>query len=591
MAYIALYREWRPTLFEDVVEQEHVVKTLRYSVSTGRIAHAYLFCGTRGTGKTTMAHILSRAINCLNPKDGDPCNECEVCREILSGSCVDVLEIDAASNNSVDNVRSIRDEVIYAPTKAKRKVYIIDEVHMLSTGAFNALLKTLEEPPEHVIFILATTEPHKLPATILSRCQRFDFRRISHESIMKHLDKIAAAGGTTLDDDAARLIARMSDGAMRDAISLLDQCISLGGGRIGYDDVLSVAGIVNDTFMTDFIGFMMDKNISEILSSIERLVMDGRDIAQFTEDLVLYFRNLLICKATNGQCDNLIEVPAAVLQIMKKQAGGISQDEIVYRVKELSSLESSLKWASNPRVLLEVTLIKLCTGMVAADGSISDRVAALEDRLNNGNFVLGSQSGAAGNTSISGNSPAFQAASSIPAETAAALQQTGRTSSIASAGTGTVSPAGGQAGLRASAETVKAASSPGGTASGQPNAVEFKQWPKIMDHLKSMGRMKIHSFLLNAKAVVLDENDVGLLFNAKESFTKTLVSKLEHLELIEEAIVKIAGREMKVKCLDEESFNKTSSSSKPKPSEDDELVAKARSIAEKAGLPLEILDE
>lgn len=205
MSYIALYREWRPTRFEDVVEQEHVVRTLRYSVSTGRIAHAYLFCGTRGTGKTTMAQILSRAINCLNPNEGEPCNECEICREILSGSSVDVLEIDAASNNSVDNVRSIRDEVIYAPTKSKRKVYIIDEVHMLSTGAFNALLKTLEEPPEHVIFILATTEPHKLPATILSRCQRFDFRRISQDSIVRQLNKISAADGITLDTDAAKL--------------------------------------------------------------------------------------------------------------------------------------------------------------------------------------------------------------------------------------------------------------------------------------------------------------------------------------------------------------------------------------------------
>ncbi len=583
MAYIALYREWRPTLFEDVVEQEHVVKTLRYSVSTGRIAHAYLFCGTRGTGKTTMAHILSRAINCLNPNQGDPCNKCEVCREILAGSCVDVLEIDAASNNSVDNVRSIRDEVIYAPTMAKRKVYIIDEVHMLSTGAFNALLKTLEEPPEHVVFILATTEPHKLPATILSRCQRFDFRRISHESIVKQLNKIASANNSTLEGDAAGLIARMSDGAMRDAISLLDQCISLGNSRIGYDDVLSVVGIVNDTFMTDFTESMLDKNVSSVLANIGRLVLDGRDIAHFVTDLVLYFRNLLICKATNGQCDNLVEVPASVLEIMKRQVEHISQEEIVYHVKELSALESGLKWASNPRVLLEVTLIKLC-GSISFDGSVLDRLAALESRLDRGDFVPGSHpAGKAAREMFSAPSPS---------------DNTGGSMAQVSGGSASGSPGGIPAGSPAPVET-SSGSFPGagqntGPASRQAavspaSAAEFKLWPKVMEHLKGMGRMKIHTFLLNAKAVLLNENCIGLIFEAKDSFTKTLVSKPEHLEVIEEAALKITGRDMKIMCLDEESFNKTPA--KEKPSEEDKLVQKARSLAEKTGLPLEIIDE
>ena len=596
MAYIALYREWRPTLFEDVVEQEHVVKTLRYSVSTGRIAHAYLFCGTRGTGKTTMAHILSRAINCLNPNDGDPCNQCEVCREILAGSCVDVLEMDAASNNSVDNVRSIRDEVIYAPTKAKRKVYIIDEVHMLSTGAFNALLKTLEEPPEHVVFILATTEPHKLPATILSRCQRFDFRRISHDSIVKQIDKIAKASGTALDVDAAKLIARMSDGAMRDAISLLDQCISLGGGKIGYDDVLSVVGIVNDTFMTDFIGSMLDKKVPAILENIGQLVADGRDIAHFVSDLVLYYRNLLICKATNGQCDDLIEVPAAVLEIMKKQAGGISQDDVINQVKELSALETGFKWASNPRVLLEVTLIKLCGSSSPIDGSVLGRLATLEKRLDSGNFTIGTPSaphsalGVNSQTRYTGSSAnsADSRQSSGTAGFAADSSARFTTGSPFDTSTGASIPAGASSG---SASAASPSSQAAGSASAAPSskAAEFQQWPKIMDHLKSMGKMKIHSFLLNAKAILIDENNIGLVFSSKDNFTKTLVSKLEHIELIEEAAMKITGREMKVKCIDEESLNKTSV--KAKPSGNDELVEKARSIADKVGLPLEIIDE
>lgn len=590
MSYIALYREWRPSLFEDVVEQEHVVKTLRYSVSTGRVAHAYLFCGTRGTGKTTMAHILSRAVNCLHPKDGDPCNECEICRDILAGSCVDVLEIDAASNNSVDNVRAIRDEVIYAPTKARYKVYIIDEVHMLSTGAFNALLKTLEEPPEHVIFILATTEPHKLPATILSRCQRFDFRRISQDSIVKHLNKIAQAVSVTLEPDAAGLIARMSDGAMRDAISLLDQCVSLGGGKIGYDDVLSVVGIVNDTFMTEFVGSMLDKNITAILGNISRLIMDGRDMAHFVSDLVLYLRNLLICKATKGQCSGLIDVPTAILENMKKQSDAITQDEIINQIRELSALESGLKWATNPRVLLEVTLIKLCIGVSPADTSFADRLSALENRLNSGNYVTGahpadrsdnSAFNASGSNCTSYSSVQVND-SSLSGGSTPACDPSGRELSIqpeSSIASGSPDSQGNSA---------RHASSPSQSAvSTKPE--EFQQWPKVMDYLKSMGRMTVHSFLLNAKAVMLDEDNVGLLFSAKENFTKTLVSKPEHIELIEETIFKIAGHKMKVKCLEEDSFGKTPI--KTKHNEKDELVEKARSIADKAGLPLEILDE
>lgn len=600
MSYIALYREWRPTLFEDVVEQEHVVKTLRYSVSTGRVAHAYLFCGTRGTGKTTMAHILSRAVNCLHPNGGDPCNQCEICRDILAGACVDVLEIDAASNNSVDNVRAIRDEVVYAPTKARYKVYIIDEVHMLSTGAFNALLKTLEEPPEHVIFILATTEPHKLPATILSRCQRFDFRRISQDSIITQLDKIASAEGVLLEPEAARLMARMSDGAMRDAISLLDQCISLGGGKIGYDNVLSVIGIVNDTFMTEFVQSMLDKNVPAILGNVSRLIMDGRDMAHFVSDLVLYLRNLLIYKATKGRCDGLIDVPAAIMENMKKQSGAITQDEIIRQVRELSSLESGLKWATNPRVLLEVTLIKLCGSGSPADASITDRLAAIENRLNTAGLpsctpgVPGPGPGSHPDDAARGNPFLTQAGNSPQA---GGLSQTaGLTPAGSSSRAG--NPFGEKSSSAPASVTAEGLPAQGGSA-GQssipaPPAVsakteEFPQWTKVMEHLKSTGRMKVHSFLLNVKAVMLDENDVGLLFGSKENFTRTLVSKPEHIELIEEAILKATGREMKVKCLDEKFFEKTPA--KTGRNEKDQLIEKARSIADKAGLPLEILDE
>lgn len=573
MAYIALYREWRPTRFEDVVEQEHVVKTLRHSVATGRIAHAYLFCGTRGTGKTTMAHILSRAINCINPNNGDPCNECDVCREILDGSSVDVLEIDAASNNSVDNVRSIRDEVIYAPTKAKYKVYIIDEVHMLSTGAFNALLKTLEEPPEHVVFILATTEPHKLPATILSRCQRFDFRRISQESIVKRLDKIATACGTSLDDDAARLIARMSDGAMRDAISLLDQCISLGGSSVGYDDVLSVVGIVNDTFLTDFVNSMLDGDIPKILENIGCLIMDGRDISHFASDLVLYYRNLLICKVTNGQCETLVDAPAAVLDIMRKQSAIISQGKLTRYIKELSTLESSLKWASNPRVLLEVMLIKLCGSENTDDADVLDRLKAIEERINSGNIAINQVSSAA---KLDSNSEQQENRLSRSTQQDA-VPPVDPIASTSSSGSGSVS-----SGVSASA---------GNKADNvNPNtADEFKQWPKVMDYLRSMGRMKVFSFLHNAKAVQLDDKTIGLVFSQNDSFTKTLLSKPEHMDLINEALLKVTGKDMKAKCIDEQKISTEVKKAVSHGNED--LVKKAMDIADSTGIPLEIIDE
>ena len=572
MSYIALYREWRPIRFEDVVEQEHVVRTLRYSVSTDRVAHAYLFCGTRGTGKTTMAHILSRAVNCLDSHDGEPCNQCEICREIITGSSMDVLEIDAASNNSVDNVRQIRDEVIYMPAKARRKVYIIDEVHMLSTGAFNALLKTLEEPPEHVMFILATTEPHKLPATILSRCQRFDFRRISQSSIMKQLDKISSTDGITLNQDAAALIARLSDGAMRDAISLLDQCISLGNKIIEYDDVLSVVGIVNDSFMTQFTDSMLAREIPAILENVSRLAADGRDITHFVSDLVLYYRNLLICKSTKGQCDTLIDVPTQIIQIMKKQAETITHDEIIRHVKELSALEYNLKWAVNPRILLEVTLIKLCGSGSQFDASLADRLTALEKKLEGAYFT--------------GQAAADETASAYEAVSTAATPETSCKPEtlpelVAAPETEAASVSVAAAKMNSASGTeIYVQTSPAGSP-------EFKLWPKVMKHLKDLGRMTIYAYLLNVKAVELGEDSIGLII--KESPIRASVSRLEHLKTIEEAVSRVAGREMKVKCLDEDIVQKVFSS--PKPSEGSELLKKARSIANKAGLPLEIIDD
>jgi len=547
MSYIALYRKWRPSVFEDVVEQQHVVKTLRYSVSSGRIAHAYLFCGTRGTGKTTMAHILSRAINCLNPNDGDPCNKCEACTEILSGSSMDVLEMDAASNNSVDNVREIRDEVIYAPSRARYKVYIIDEVHMLSTGAFNALLKTLEEPPAHVVFILATTEPHKLPATILSRCQRFDFRRITIESIVGRLTEITSSSDITLEKDAARLIAKMSDGALRDAISLLDQCISLGKQLITYNDVLTVIGIVTDTFISALADDILGRDINSILAKVDRLVMDGKDLAHFISDLVHYFRNLLICMVT-AEPGEILDLPVEVINVMKEQCEKASREEVIYMIKELSSLESGLKWVTNPRIMLEVTLVKLCENKaVQGDSSILERLEALERRLSSGMIQAPAQLKEKVEVkpisinAIEANKPLKAVEPSPPAPSQAAKTD------------------------------------------------YMPEWQKVLDELKSMGRRALHSFLLDSKAVRLSEGIVGIVFNESNKFSKTIVSKAEHMEVLEETTGKILGAQVKIKCLDEEALGREQKKTAAEPK--DEFVEKARSIAQKAGVPFEIFDE
>ncbi len=567
MSYKALYREWRPLVFEDVVEQEHVVKTLKHSVSTGRIAHAYLFCGTRGTGKTTMAHILSRAINCLNPHDGNPCNECEICKGILSGSILDVLEIDAASNNSVDNIRDIRDEVAYTPTQAKYKVYIIDEVHMLSTGAFNALLKTLEEPPAHVVFILATTEPQKIPATIMSRCQRFDFRRISVKSIMKRLETIASANNVFIEQEALKLIAKLSDGALRDAISLLDQCMALGNEKITHEDVLSIVGIVNDTFMAEIVDAVKHKDVEKILGLIDKLIMDGKDIVQFVSDLVVYYRNLLLCKIVKHP-EDVIDTYESSLELMKSQSADLLSDEIIYTIKELSALAQNMKRASNPRILLEVSLIKLCdSGPSIPEDDIKARLAVLEKRLNSKNSCKAFASDMVETCDMtetnSGDAPPASEKTEKP--------------DILNADK--------------SVNTNKPSASSENKQQGDkhPSCKYLNSWSKVLEELKSCGRMILYTNLLDTKAVELDDKRIGIIFGDGKGFSRMLCSKAENMEIIEKAAAKVLGHEVRIKCLDDIPFAENDDSKKEP--QKDELVEKARDIAQMLNAPFNIIDE
>lgn len=385
MSYTALYRKFRPAEFGDVKGQDHIITTLQNQIKANRIGHAYLFCGTRGTGKTTVAKIFAKAVNCEHPVDGSPCGECEMCRSIAAGTSMNVIEIDAASNNGVDNIREIKEEVTYRPTEGRYKVYIIDEVHMLSSGAFNALLKTLEEPPEYVIFILATTEVHKIPVTIMSRCQHYDFKRITIETISNRMLDLMAEEHVEVEDKAIRYIAKAADGSMRDALSLLDQCIAFYlGQKLTYDDVLEVLGAVDTDVFSQLLRNVIRRDVPKVLNTVEELVMQGRELTQLAADFTWYLRNLLLVK-TSDMIEDVLDVSTENMMQLKEEAEMIEADMLLRYIRIFSELSEQLRYATQKRVLLEVALIKLCTpAMEVGTDSLLDRIRAMEEKLDQG---------------------------------------------------------------------------------------------------------------------------------------------------------------------------------------------------------------
>ncbi|MBQ7944143.1 MAG: DNA polymerase III subunit gamma/tau [Lachnospiraceae bacterium] len=386
MSYTALYRKFRPDHFEEVKGQEHIVTTLRNQIKAERIGHAYLFTGTRGTGKTTIAKLFAKTVNCENPVDGSPCGHCRSCETIASGASMNVIEIDAASNNGVDNIREIVDEVSYSPVEGKYKVYIIDEVHMLSIGAFNALLKTLEEPPSYVIFILATTEVHKIPITILSRCQRYDFKRISIDTIAARLQELADREQVAVEEKALRYIAKTADGSMRDALSLLDQCIAFHfGEELTYDKVLDVLGAVDTRVFSELLEMIQAQNISGCISLLEEVVIQGRELTQFVTDIAWYLRNLLLVKTSDDDIEDVIDVSSDNLQRLKQEAQSMDAETIMRYIRIFSELSGQIKYASQKRILIEMTLIKLCKpAMETTQDAIVERVKDLEEKMEKG---------------------------------------------------------------------------------------------------------------------------------------------------------------------------------------------------------------
>ena len=517
MAYTALYREFRPKTFGEMVGQEHITKTLKNQIIANRVGHAYLLNGGRGTGKTSSAKILARAINCLNPKDGEPCNECEICKGILSGSITDVVEMDAASNNSVEDIRSIREEVNFLPTLAKYRVYIIDEVHMLSTGAFNALLKTLEEPPEHVKFILATTEPQKLPATILSRCQRFDFKRISNNDIIKRLKIVCSESKIEITDEALNTIAILSEGAMRDALSILERCVQDGVNNIDDDYIKELVGIPKLAYVKKIVEGILNYNIEQVLESTNLILEEGKDITNFFWELIKFAKDLLIYKTSN----KLELYSKEDLEDIDRICKTADKERLLNIVYELSELSNNIKVSSQKIIIFQAGLIKLCNNVVVApkgdlgrentNYDLERRVKDLEEKVKNGivqtNNFKGSTVGVApqGDQKINNSKVVKQ-----------------EPKSVSTAKQGPIS----------------------------------KEWPNIINDFKSNGKIMLYTNLLNTHAVEINDMTVGIEFpNGITSFGKTVLERPENKNELIKQISIASGKEMNVKFIDLKAAN------------------------------------
>lgn len=385
MSYVALYRKFRPDNFKDVKGQEHIVTTLKNQITADRVGHAYLFCGTRGTGKTTIAKLFAKTVNCENPKDGNPCGECASCKAIAAGASMSVIEIDAASNNGVDNIREIIEEVSFPPADGKYKIYIIDEVHMLSIGAFNALLKTLEEPPSYCIFILATTDPQKVPITILSRCQRYDFKRITVDTITDRLEELTAIENVSVEPRALRYIAKVADGSMRDALSLLDQCIAFHYGEtLTFDMALNVLGAVDTVVFSNLFRDIIAGDIIGCITILEDAVMSGRDLTQFVADFIWYLRNMLIVKTTDNP-EDILDISSENRSRLEEEAAMCDTDVIMRYIRSISELSNNIRYAASKRIMIEMALMRLCKPQMETDReAIVDRVRVLEDKMEKG---------------------------------------------------------------------------------------------------------------------------------------------------------------------------------------------------------------
>lgn len=519
MAYQALYRAWRPMIFDDVAGQEHITQTLKNELKTGNLAHAYLFCGTRGTGKTSTAKILARAVNCLNPVDGNPCNECEICKGLLDESILDVVEMDGASRNKVENIREIIDDVAFLPTRARKKVYIIDEVHMVTTQAFNALLKTLEEPPAHVLFILATTELNKIPPTVLSRCQRFDFKRITLDDIAGRLQKIVEAGGREMAPEALRMVAELGDGSMRDALSILEQVLGYSEGRIEFDDLLSIIGITDYDALFRMGNAFCDCNGGEALAVLDEIIENGKEPDVFIDRLIRFLRDLLVVKLTKNP-ETIINTSQEQLSRMQTLADRFSREKLIFALKQMNEAVVSAKASGYGRTVYELALVKLAEP--AYDTSLEGlyaRVADLEAKLANGVLPAPVQASAPAEEAPPWDEP-YQTEANLTPPLAPTVQPEPKQPEPAPVSN---------------------------TADTHP---VLARWDEIKEFIKAHGGMPVLVHINRAKPMIL-QNKLSLVFPKEAMMNKTVVSRAGNLELIHIAVQAVINEDMEVQCLSE----------------------------------------
>ena len=511
MGYTALYRKYRPMNFEEVVGQEHITRTLKNQIMANRVGHAYLFNGGRGTGKTSSAKILARAVNCLNPQEGEPCNECEICKSALAGTLTDIVEMDAASNNSVEDIRSIREEVNFLPTKAKYRVYIIDEVHMLSTGAFNALLKTLEEPPEHVKFILATTEPQKLPPTILSRCQRFDFKKIGKEYIKQRLEYICKENQIEITNEALELIAILAEGALRDALSILERCMQENTQKINEDIVKDLVGIPKLTYIYEITKSIIEKNVENAIQNTNKVLEEGKDVNALLLEIIKFIKDVLILKISSK-----IDIYSQEEQeYMKNISEEISKEQLMHLIYELSELQNDLKWSTQKTILLEAGIIKLCSEN-NIDSNVEERINKIEKYIKNNQVSVNKISNNLNNTiniqkKEEETKPVFS-------------------NNI----------------IQKPKEIKKEPLEKNTNINLEPE----KFWPKVVNELKNEGKIVLYTNLINTKATKISDMTIGIEFlNGMTAFGKTVLEKPENKKEIELLVSKACHQEMNIKYI------------------------------------------
>ena len=568
MGYMALYRKWRPSDFDEVKGQDAIVQTLRNQIIYNRIGHAYLFCGTRGTGKTSIAKLFAKAVNCEHPVNGNPCNACPSCQAINNQSSLDVLEIDAASNNGVENIRDIREQVQYSPVEGRYKVYIIDEVHMLSSGAFNALLKTLEEPPSYVIFILATTEKHKIPVTILSRCQKYDFKRISVDTITNHLVELMEKEQVDVEEKALRYIARAADGSMRDALSLLDQCIAFYLGQtLTYENVLEVLGTADTSVFSALLRSILSHNSMSALDIVDNMITEGRELSQFLSDFLWYLRNLLILKDQEGAEESL-DMSKETIAALKEECAMVDTNSLLRYIRLLSELSNQIRTATQKRVLLEVGFIKLCRPESESDtmDSLLARIQQLEQQVVNGVPMMGG----AGMTGVGANGIAGVGAGNG----VGGMNGTGNMAGIDNNGMnpGMINGTGAylydpftgqplqQAGAEGSLAAGAGVASAGSSQISPEEALEKRFSPAEADDLKEIAShwndivnhttMPMQQFLRAARIAVADSSSILQLVFTNNDLAKEYFEREHHknLDLLSELVAELTGKVVTFEC-------------------------------------------